>query len=305
MSDSIFVLIHTDNNVCVAPGEQAEFTVDFSQSGPGTISAITTGPHNSMTPTQVEQINDKSMSISFSPPTVGIYHTDILWNNRKVPGSPYTILVSDPGKCVAHGEGLYQARLNEAVGFEVTTIGAGPGKITGHILCGDEEIPVEIAKTEDNTYKAVYYPDSLGTLQVQLFFNGTPVRGSPFIANVCDPSKCRFHTTATTNRVRVGDEYSLNIEIEEEAGHGDVTCVVKSPCETELPVMIIDNGKNSKQIHFKPRQHGVHKVTVLFGGAPLVGCPYDLEVFEASNAKNVVATGDGLHQGKIYLLLFT
>ena len=301
MNDRSFALNITDDGVSVVPGERAQFEIDISRSGPGTISAVTTGPHNSVTPTQVEENGDGSVSIWFNPPTVGIYHTDILWNNRKVRGCPYTILVCEPGNCVAHGEGLYQARLNEEAGFEITTIGAGPGKVSGRILYGDEEIPVEIIKTEENTYKAQYYPDSLGSLQVHLMFNSTPIRGSPFTAKVCDPSKCHFHATATKN-VKVGEEYSVNIELDEEAGQGDVTCIVKSPCATDVPVMIIDNGINSKQIHFKPRQHGIHKVTVLFGGAPLVGCPYDVEVFEASNAAGVVADGDGLYKGIIYIL---
>jgi len=289
---------NADNEVYILPGGKAEFTVDVSRSGPGTMSAVTTGPHNSITPTQIEQNDDGSMCIVFNPQTVGIYHTDIFWNKRKIYGSPYTIFVSDPGKCVAHGEGLYQARLNEAAGFEVTTIDAGPGKVSGYVVCRDEKIPVEIIKTEDHTYNGQYYPDCLGTFQVHLFYNSTSIRGSPFVAKVCDPSKCRFQVIET-NHVKVGDEYSLNVEFDDEAGQGDVSCIITSPCATELPVMIIDNGKNSKQIHFTPKQHGTHKVTVCFGGAPLAGCPYDLEVLEASDVTSVIATGDGLHQAAV------
>ena len=290
--------LSTDKDTCVAPGEKAHFSIDVSRSGPGTISAITAGPHNSVTPTQIEQNENGTISVSFNPQTVGIYHTDIFWNNRKVHGCPYTVLVSEPGKCVAHGEGLYQARLNEAASFEVTTIGVGPGKISGHVLCHHENIPIEITKTEDNTYKGQYYPDSLDDLFVHLFFNSTPIRGSPFAVRVGDPSKCRFHV-AETKPLKVGSEYTVSVDFDEEAGHGDVTCVVKSPCGTELPVMIIDNGKNSKRIHFKPKLHGVHEVTVAFGGAPLAGCPYNIQVLEASDAAKIIATGDGLHQGKV------
>lgn len=249
-----------------------------------------------MTPTDIEQRDNGTMSVFFNPPTVGVYHTDIFWNNRKIRGCPYTVLVSDPGKCVAHGEGLYQARLNEAVNFEVTTIGAGPGKINGHVRCGNEEIPVEIAKVEDNTYKGQYYPDSLDPLSVHLHFNETAIRGSPFLVKVSNPSKCRINVVQT-NPVKVGSEYTLRVDFDDDAGQGDIKCIVKSPCGTELPVMIIDKGKNSKQIHFKPRVHGRHGVNVLFGGAPLAGCPYNLDVAEASDAGEVVVAGDALHKG--------
>ena len=76
----------------------------------------------------------------------------MLWNNRKVHGCPFTVFVSDPTKCVAHGEGLYQARLNESACFEVTTIGAGPGKVNAHAFCGEEEIPIEVMKVTDSTH---------------------------------------------------------------------------------------------------------------------------------------------------------
>lgn len=250
-----------------------------------------------MTPTNIEQNDDGTMSVSFTPQTVGIYNTDIFWNGRKVHGCPYTVLVSDSSKCVAHGEGLYQARLNEAACFEVTTIGAGPGNVSGRVMCRGEEIPIGVEKVEDNTYKGQYYPDSLDDLHVHVLFNDTPVRGSPFTVKVCDPSKVQFRII-DSKPVKVGSECTVSVELEDEAGHGDVTCAVKSPCGTELPVMIIDNGKHSKRIHFKPKVHGIHSVTVFFGRAPLAGCPYNLDVLQTSDVGKVIAAGDGLHQGK-------
>ena len=121
---------------------------------------MTSGPHNSSTPTQIVQNDNGTVTITFSPPTVGIYHTDVLWNNRKVHGCPLTVFVSDPTKCVAHGEGLYQARLNESACFEVTTIGAGPGKVNAHAFCGEEEIPIEVMKLIDSRHKVFLFPVS-------------------------------------------------------------------------------------------------------------------------------------------------
>ena len=272
-------------------------TIDVSRSGPGTITATTSGPHYSDTPTKIIQNGDGTVSITFEPPTVGVYHTDILWNGRKVYGCPFTVIVSDPGKCVAHGEGLYQARLNEAACFEVTTIGAGPGKVHGYAQCGNETIPIELDKLDENSYCGQYYPDTLEPLDVYLDFDGVPVRGSPFTVKVGNPKKCRFHTV-DIKPVKVASEYSLNIDFDEEAGHGDVACTVKSPCGAELPVMIIDNGQRAKRIHFTPKQPGMHEVNVCFAGAPLEGCPYTIEVLEASDASRIVASGDGLHQGR-------
>ena len=111
-----------------------------------------------------------------------------------------------------------------------------------------------------------------------------------------NPSKSRFEIV-DARPLKVGAEYSLSVDCDEDAGHGDVTCVVKGPCGNELPVMIIDTGARSKRIHFKPKHPGMHEVNVCFAGAPLAGSPYMIEVLGAVDPSKVLASGDGIHQG--------
>ncbi len=141
-------LIFADKQLYAAPDQPVSLTVDVSQcdNDYGAISATTTGPHHSDIQTEMTENDDGTLSLSFTPTTVGFYHTDILWNKRKVTGSPFSVLVSDPGKCVAHGQGLYQARLNEAACFEVSTIGVGPGTLTATADCNGEDMPIELTK---------------------------------------------------------------------------------------------------------------------------------------------------------------
>ena len=283
----------------MVPDEEVAINVDVSETGAdgGIVTATTTGPHHSMTPTDVIQNEDGTLKVAFCPPTVGFYHTDILWNNRKLNGCPFTVLVSDPDKCVAHGEGLYQVRLNETAWFEVTTIGAGPGKITASAECNGEDIPIEITKTEDNTYNGNYYPDSLSHLNIQIAYNDFPIRGSPFSVRVGNPNRCKFDL-ANSEPLIAGNEQSMMVQFDEEAGHGEVRCLVKGPTG-EVPVMIIDTGKHGKRIDFRPKHAGMHEVKIFFAEALLAGCPYMIEVLEACDPSKVIASGEGLHQGKI------
>eukprot|EP00794_Sanderia_malayensis_P010826 gene10826-11978_t len=287
-----------DNQIYAAPECPVALNADISKCGSdyGSFSAQTIGPHNNTVLTQLIENSENVVTFAFIPPTVGLYHTDIFWNNRKLAGCPYTIVVCDPDKCVAHGEGLHQARLNEAACFDVTTIGAGPGKVTASAECNGEQLPVELKQTDADTYNASYYPDSLDQLTVNVAFNDVPVRGSPFYVNVGNPSKCNFEFNHE-RPVKANAEQSIPVQAGDDAGRGELSCIVKGP-NGEVPVMIVDNGNQTKRINFCPKTPGMHEVRIYYAEALLAGCPYMIEVLPASKPEMVVVSGDGLHEAR-------
>ena len=271
--------------------------IDATRSGPGGLSASTIGPRNQSIQTDVIENAIGAYSVCFVPPECGEYKTDVFWNSRKVQGSPFVIWVSDPSKCVAHGEGLYQARLNEAAHFEISTIDAGPGKIDTYAESDGGRLPVELVKTDENIYRARYYPDSLSRLQIFVYYNDTPLRGSPFAVSVGNPSKCKVKLD-TSRPVMAESDYTLVVTFEPEAGQGDLNCVVNGP-EGEVPSQISETGPDSKEVKFLPTKGGMYEVNIYYAGALLAGCPYMIDIAseEPVDPGKVFATGQGLQQG--------
>lgn len=137
--------------------------------------------------------------------------------------------------------------------------------------------------------------------QVDVFYRGEPVHGSPFTVNVTDQT----HGVQVVNfdqaeRFFENREADIPIMIPEGASSNYLTCRVTDPEMQILPhELIYDRQSNLHHIRFVPIRPGRHKVEVEYDGAPVEGSPFILNIEGNEGHKKVFASGDGLKGGKI------
>lgn len=137
--------------------------------------------------------------------------------------------------------------------------------------------------------------------QVDVFYRGEPVHGSPFTVNVTDQT----HGVQVVNfdqaeRFFENREADIPIMIPEGASSNYLTCRVTDPEMQILPhELIYDRQSNLHHIRFVPIRPGRHKVEVEYDGVPVEGSPFILNIEGNEGHKKVFASGDGLKGGKI------
>ena len=71
---------------------------------------------------------------------------------------------------------------------------------------------------------------------------------------------------ATT--IPVGEECVITINTAE-AGHGNVTCRIRSNVGSDVDIDIVDNGDGTVSLMYTPRVPGAYTLNIKFGGVPV------------------------------------
>ena len=84
-----------------------EFNVNTEAAGGGVLTATGRGPKGEVN-VDVRELGNSLYRISFVPVEPGEYIIKLFFNGKEIGGSPLGTVVADPGKAVAHGEGIFQ-----------------------------------------------------------------------------------------------------------------------------------------------------------------------------------------------------
>lgn len=246
--------------------------------------------------------------VSFLPSEPGEYNLQLYFNGKEIGSSPFTTTIADPGKAVAHGEGLYQVRLHEKEEFLVSLHGAGKGHldITGVSPSG-ESVPVELqlSETEPDTYIVNYTPSEIGEHKIYVKFADVNVRGSPFVVKVADPGKVLVQMsslTETESAMISGKEVVIPLEILPGAGEGELEAEVTGPSDVEIESQFTRESETLHHCRFIPTSPGEYTIKIFYGGGLVGGRALNAYVREARlapDAKRCVVHGVGMKEGKM------
>ena len=148
----------------------------------GTFSAQAVGSLVGPIPINVDQHIERDYTISFKPPHPDVYKVDVNWGGKPVPGSPFTINLLPPAQPdkVECAEPIYTGP-GEIVELLVDISNAGSGTLTaqgGGKKYGDVEIYIN--KVTRTAYQVSFIPQNEDIYTLSVFFDGTPIKGSPF-----------------------------------------------------------------------------------------------------------------------------
>lgn len=131
-------------------------------------------------PVTLKLLSDNTLSLSFVPKTPGEYQLSIMKRYRPVPGSPFSITVTEEkpenhvGKPVSFA--LKDIPLRDLPRIQVFL--QRPGS--------DTEEPITLKQNSDNSFSVSFIPREPGVHKIHVRKNSNPLPGSPYEIEVID-----------------------------------------------------------------------------------------------------------------------
>ena len=269
-------------------GRPSSFEVDTSGAGLGELAIQCRGPNGNV-PVDVRPTSAGKYIVSYIPNHRGEYNIRFMFNGEDITGSPYTTFVTDPTQIVTHGEGLNQAVAHSESKFFITLYGADKRDLDVKGEGPDGRFPVKIDESSESpdTYDVRYTPKGIGEHKIYVSHASIPVRGSPFVVKVADPTQVKFATHINGSKPKqyvVQNKVDIPVEVPRSAGDGNLEASVLGPDNSITAASVEEEQDGYHHIRFVPRTAGEHKVRVLYGGQE-VSSPYSIQVHEAVTAK--------------------
>lgn len=296
----------------VSVNEKIAFKLQRKQAGFAELDVMVTSPLGQDLPLKVNAFpDDKDCDlIEFVPSLPGSYRFNITYGGEEIPGSPVTFTVEEAGVARAHGDGLVGGRVGSQASFKVS--GAGlVGEPQVQIDGPEDVVDCRVERTSDGDFLVTYTPNEVGVHDVRVAWDGADVTGSPFHPRVVDPRKVRViggweaHCDSR-GRLELAAHVTKKINLDvAEAGPGQLTAECVGPSGQTVPVAVESAGPGGtrQRLLLTPRGPGEHRLTVLYGGAPLPRMPL-VGVADAAGAGSgpvrVVLTGRGLAAAKCH-----
>lgn len=256
-----------------------ELGVVTSGAGSGVVSASGTTPNESPIRvfTKEEKTNrDDITYIKFDPTSVGVHTLSIAWDKQSLKGSPYSIKVVDPTKCVFADPFPSSVRVGDRVILHVDTSAMGEGELEVFSSGPEAEVTVETEKPEMHQLKIVGV--SLGSTTIDVKFGGLSITGAPYALTVCDPTKNTSDFQAGV--MTLGIPFKFRV-MADGAGQAKLR-VVSSKKGTQLVRNVQDS---TWEVTFTPREIGEYTLNILWGEWDITGSPYTFSVCDPSRIK--------------------
>uniref|UniRef100_A0A4W5PNZ1 Filamin C n=1 Tax=Hucho hucho TaxID=62062 RepID=A0A4W5PNZ1_9TELE len=251
------------------------FTVVTKNAGEGGLSLAVEGP--SKAEITCKDNKDGTCTVSYLPTLPGDYKIIVKFDNKHIPGSPFTAKVTGD-------DSIWTSQLN------VGTAADGPCKA---------EISFEDRK--DGSCGVVYIVQDPGDYEVSIKFNNEHIPDSPFVVPIAmlSDEACRLTVTSLQEKdLKVNQEASFAVQCNGARGVVDAKVHTPSGSAEECYITELDSDKNA--ICFIPRENGVHSIDVKFNGSHIPGSPFNVRVGEAGQAGDpgmVTVYGPGLDGG--------
>ncbi|XP_062580675.1 filamin-A-like [Saccostrea cucullata] len=258
-------------------GEEAVFTVNFSEAGIGEIEAAVRNVGKEIDCEVKDTEYSGVKTIEFIPQNSGMFFVYSKFNNTEITGSPKSIDILDPGQILVTGEGLTRGMKGKECMFQVNTGDLG-GNI--HVVVENEgkEVDTSWREAGSSTYIFSYVPTRAGTYKITVLWDDRPVPGSPFYAKITDRSRVTLITDLTdlmdengALALVCGVETCLKYDISS-AGPGRMSAAVLSP-RGKLKVDLRTVKKEEVEVAFTAVEEGDHYIHIYWSDVPLDSSP--------------------------------
>ena len=274
--------LHTPDEI--GTGACVYVDLDISEAGPGLSSGWVEGDKVGRSQATVEEIGAYSSRVKFQPKQVDIYHFNVLFAERPVKGSPFTVNLLPPAadkvevveKLAVPSESVTPASLT----FDVSK--AGRGALTAR-AAGDIVGPVasQVDLVAPGLYKVKFNPPKPDIYKVDVYWASSPVKSSPFILNLMPP--CYPEKVECSQPVVIGVGQPVTTKIDfSNAGKGTVTVQCQGsklePVDVELQAAA--SQPNTCNAVFVPKEEGMYELRVFFDGREVPSSPLQITLVQ-------------------------
>uniref|UniRef100_A0A672SJL9 Filamin C n=1 Tax=Sinocyclocheilus grahami TaxID=75366 RepID=A0A672SJL9_SINGR len=286
-------------NEKVEVGKDQEFIVSTKGAGgQGKVNVTITSPSVRPIPCKLESDKTKEATcVKYIPPEEGHYKVDISYDGNPVPGSPFAVeglMPADPSKVRAYGPGLKGGVVGQPAGFTIDTKGAGAGGL-GLTLEGPCEAKIECQDNGDGTCSVVYLPTEAGDYNISILYGEAHIPGSPFKAVVkptLDAGKV-IVSGPGVERAKAGEVATFTVDCSR-AGEAELTIDIVSDSGAQAEVCIQKNNDGTFSVTYTPLFHGVHTITIKYGGQQVPKSPIRVQVEPSVDTSGIKVYGPGV-----------
>ncbi|KDR11639.1 Filamin-A [Zootermopsis nevadensis] len=271
--------------------EEAEFTIDGSQAGPGLPEVTLTGMKADIK-VQLQNLGNSVYRAIYTPTVPGAYLLNVMWSDRQVKGCPLKVAVTavaDAGRVVCSGDGLRVGTVGKEIRSFIDTRRAGPGELTAHCVGPHKVAYCELYDHGDGTFTLNVKPQEAGRHALTIKYGGDHVSGSPFslrVAGAPDPSKVRVYGPGIEHGV-LATFQSRFICDTRGAGAGQLTVRVRGPKGAFRVEMQRESQKDRTILcKFDPTEPGDYRVEVKWAGELVPGSPFIVMIFDTQEELN-------------------
>ncbi|XP_023727803.1 filamin-C isoform X3 [Cryptotermes secundus] len=285
--------------------EEAEFTIDGSQAGPGLPEVTLTGMKTDIK-VQLQNLGNSTYRATYTPTIPGAYLLNVMWSDRQVKGCPLKVAVTavaDAGRVVCSGDGLRVGTVGKEIRSFIDTRRAGPGELTAHCVGPHKVAYCELYDHGDGTFTLNVKPQEAGRHALTIKYDGDHVPGSPFslrVAGAPDPSKVRVYGPGIEHGV-LATFQSRFICDTRGAGAGQLTVRIRGPKGAFRVEMQRESQKDRTILcKFDPTEPGDYRVEVKWAGELVPGSPFIVMIFDTQEELNRFLQGSHSPGSELY-----
>lgn len=160
-----------------------------------------------------------------------------------------------------------------------------------------------VEQNVDGTVSIKYQPSEIGLHELDVFYNGQPIQGSPFkfhvdaISSITD-SFVNISSTSNGYVTAYGPGLSHGVNgkqcefriVTKDAGTGGLAVAVEGPSKAEIQCR--DNKNGTCDVIYYPTAPGDYSITIKFAEKNITGSPFTARISGDSNKRNQLLLGN-------------
>ena len=256
-------------------GQSVRVKIDVTGAGEGSLSLKLDGPANVVPLCTSEE--QGLFLLSFEPPVAGTYNLHVMFYDQPIPGSPFSIIVSEqtPVETISvSGAGIQGGELSGKVGFIVKLAAGFDEKLLTVNAIGPNAV-CDVTRSSDNHGSLLfeYTPTLAGPYNFDVIYDGKHVTGSPFEAIWLRPppdaSKCHV--------VGIEKHGKFMVDCRNGGGNGFLEIAVFGAYYPAENINVQHNGDYTFDITYKIFRPGKTTISVKWHNVHLVGSPFTVD----------------------------
>jgi len=287
-SDSSRVVLRGHGLASARCGQEAEFTIDGSQAGPGAPEVTMSGVKADIN-VHLHPSGNNVYRAAYTPSVAGAYLLNVAWSGRQIKGCPLKVTVAavaDASRVVCTGEGLRGGVVGHEIKSFVDTRRAGPGELSAHCVGPHKTAFSELYDHQDGTFSLNIKPQEPGRHQLSIKYGGENVPGSPFslrIAGPPDASKVRVYGPGVEPGVLSLYQSRFMCDTRG-AGAGQLTVRIRGPKAAFRVEMQRESQKDRIILcKYDPTEPGDYRIEVKWSGDHVPGSPFHVAIFDTQD----------------------
>ena len=255
------------------PGGQIELNVCTKGAGNAKLAATCRGEKVGDIPVEINKVPDSTHDYHLTATTSSepdSYTMNVTFAGHGIPDSPFTNVVppSLGADGVEHLTTIMPSSHDCPVILKFDACKAGEGSFRARVNgtgCGPVECNCEDLPDTDHHSQVTFVPPHADAFLVDVYWNDSPVRGSPFNVNILRPERLVFGELRFV-------ELDLPVELKvdpSEAGPGKITASCKGEKMGDVEVFIEDDNSepgDKKIISYRPSYYDSYTLLVFFDG---------------------------------------